>query len=89
MLVLRNAIEFLPGKQYIDYQTDIIPKTSTSELIRSSLNTDVYLFKEKEELTEKWNATVNSLFHRPKAIFLLIIAAVALARIVFRRIRQN
>ena len=87
--VVLNSIELLPGSRYEDYKADLIPKTPTSELIRGSLNSEVYLAEENEERTQKWNATVNSLLHRPKAILLLVIAVIGLGRLIFRRVQRN
>jgi uncharacterized membrane-anchored protein len=89
MPVLMNAIEILPGNRYDDYKADLIPKTSTSELIRSSLDTEVYVIKENEERTQKWNAAVSSLLHRPKGLLLLVIAVIWLGRLIFRRVQRN
>ena len=49
MPVLMNAIDFLPGNRYTDHDKTFISSISTSELIKRSINSGVYLFEERKE----------------------------------------
>jgi uncharacterized membrane-anchored protein len=89
MPVLMNAIDFLPGNRYTDHEKTFISDSSTSELIKSSINSSVYLFEEREESDQKWNSTVRSWMHHGKAILLIVTGVIALGRFIFRRLEQS